>query len=388
MHKINHSTKYTVAININLIEQLILQKQKAIYEASKKCYFSQIIKLQKHLREDQAYSLIILKKILIFFQKRHGLTDYYVNKTVIYAFFVIRSLRVHKYNIISFFKIKASEYLLYMLLKPEWEARCEISLLTTSSSFKIKNIRTIIGVDSSVRKQKHIRICINYMFICYQRIMQKISSSESISCKLKQWLTSKKHITGNSVDNSHVFVVGTSGLKSLLQTIVTTGLEWHIYTNLKVKTIYKQINYIYQKQAILFAFSCFNFIKLGICIAEFISYLAISANLIDCYQYNNRKYYIYFSNVNISASLLNNLTIRPDEFSIKELFTRVRHTLYHKNKKGLWRVNTDISKQKAQYLLNNLLSAWRSNCCHALDESIVCQLNHDINNLAYIWQKK
>lgn len=391
MCKTNYITKHKIKVGINIydIEQLILDKQKKIYETSKKCRINQLIKLQKCFYENKIYSLVVLKKLLNSFQKKHLFSNCYANKIVFYIFFSIRNMLNSICNAISFFKAKLDEAFAYILLKPEWESRYEVFLSTTDSDNKIKDIISTTSLYRKIYDKYYIRLYAPNTFPNCKSIINKINTFTAISRQLKQLLEAKYKT--NDVKNSHKIdshaIYGNS-FKQLLQHIMSVGLEWHIYANLKIKSVYRQMIYICRQQEAYLMLANIKLASLIPCTVKFINSLSININSINLYKSNYSKYCIKFNDVNILTNSLNNISIEPSQISVKRVFVQAKHILYHKNTKGLWRINTDINARKMSCILNSLLFAWYANFKHAANKKTISNVNYGVNHMINKWQRK
>lgn len=394
MCQTNYLKTYNLTINLSYAEQLILNTQKKIYIAAKKCNLDKLLKLQNIIHIKKIYILVIIKKIIIFFQKKNQLKKNYANKLSLYIFLCLSSRYNYKFNIISFLSKKINSYYIYICLKPELEARYDklLSFMQKDvSNNKLKHLEKLLSIDYQLYQKQYVKIKFHNTLINPQSIRQIFSSFSPITSKFYHWLNNANHINSKKIKYKQITILNISHenqLKRLLFNLLYLGLEWYIYINLRIKAIYKNITCVYENQELLLFISKLYNKKLIRHIAKFISSKGININMINLYIFNDKNNLIKLSDMHIYINFLNSLTIKLNNNVISDLFKIIRKILYHKNKKNCWRINSNLKTKTARSLINKVLVNWYNDYCGILNISDINNLNKKIDYIIYKWQIK
>ncbi len=361
----------------------------------KKCDINKIHKIQIDFFKNTDYQILFIQRIINQISKNIFLANHHYWKILIYSYLCI-NIKKTPYVIIKFIKDKVDQYRIFLLLQPEWKPRYEHFLCLTKEEIYSKKLKTrmkyffkdFTKIYKSVYKT-FINLNTTGRFVNNQYIINKINSIKFISQKLKLWLNSQsltkyncKILQKQSVND----YFNENILYELLENILNTGIEWHIYINLKIKNVYKNIILISEHKILFIKYSVFS--NLDLCVASFIKKIDID---LSCIKYKNEKQLnqvINFADVNISIKTNKKFTLEPSSNSIKLLFHNMRSVLYHKNQIDQWRLNRYLTSDDAKSAIQKELLNWYKHYYHILDSTQISKMHLIADKLFYIWQVK
>lgn len=304
----------------------------------------------------------------------------------------MKSYKVNFYGL-KLIKSKISEYLILILLKPEWEAR-KINLRDKNKKnncLKLINNHVKVIFDKNYRHIHSIHLKVNYdsKNLNIINLAKTIDISIPIQNKFNIWINKHNFIYQNIVmkylkkEND-----SDDSLYSLLQIINYLGLEWFMYINNHSKYFYKYF-FIFAQNINLLLLS--NILTIDIIkknIAQFLNLIVINLKNIKCNIYTNTLDCIYL--VDIIMIIKNNYyyLLKPSKSSLNNLIKKIRIQLYHKNHQGYWRINHNINLKQALKKIKNILNSWFLYYKLILQQSDIFEINTMINNVFYIWQIK
>lgn len=390
----SYAIKNNFTISLKKIEQIILYIQKNIYDASKKCEINKVHKTQLNLFKNPDYRIVFIQLVVKQITKNVFLANYYYWKIFLYLYICI-NIKKTSYTIIKFINDKVDQYKIFALLQPEWKPRFEHlpcikkkDIYSNKLKIRIKYFFTDFAKISKKLHKIYLNIDTNIKAINSQHLVNKINSVKPISSKLHLCLNSQNLVdyNYNSLLEPMYYCFDKNKLYKLLKTILYIGIEWHIYINLKIKNIYKNIILI-SINKILFI-KHLNLSKLNLCIAFFVSKIDIDISYI---KYKNEKIFdqiIDLAGFNILINTHNRFRLKLSNNIIKLLFNQIRYVLYHKNTIGQWRSKTHLTSKDAKSAIQRILLNWYKYYQHTLDDIQMSAIHSTAEKLFYTWQIK
>lgn len=394
---INNSRNYYFNLNINLnkIEKRIQIFQKKIYKASLACVTHLIDQNQNHFLCEKDFYLVFIQKIILIFKKKIKISNIYYQKLLIMMYFIIRKNYKTYYHGIQLIKYKIAQYSLFLLLKPEWEARYEsFSYIYQSHEYTriIKNHITVLFCTYSFTKNIYslkIKTQLNCKHINNKQIIQKLDNDSFKSNVLNIWLNQQNFENKNMLNTYLVQSINNQdNFSDFLDTIIYIGLEWYIYINLKIKFIYSKILISKQKESLLFVSINYIINLLLKNVANFLNLIDINLKFVKCIIYKYINHFIILDDFHIKIQNKVNLVVKISQQSITLINYAIRHKLYHKNRRGYWRANHYLHSTQAIFLIREILSNWYEYYHHIIDNQEEILINNTIDKLFYAWQMK
>jgi len=122
--------------------------------------------------------------------------------------------------------------------------------------------------------------------------------------------------------------------------------------------------------------------------SKFAYYQYINLKTIHFYLWSNFYKDMCLSNINIGIQEKSQYTILPSTKSIKYITSLVKSTLYHRNKKGFWKINNQVNVSKILSFSNKLLDSWYFYYLNIVDNFCKNTMINNINMTLYLWQRK
>lgn len=222
------------------ISQKIFILQEKIYKFSKQCNQYRVHQIQDYITNSADIKIFIIQKII------NNLNKYYYKSNKkkykikdIEKFYIYQQLyHIQKYEksikiVLEYIK----QYLVYICIKPEWEARFEpmykfkLNILHNSCSlYKLSNF--LFNYHKNKQPLHSYSLSINrntkYLLILY--LTKRLKSSQSIKRYINYWLNYQiieKFLNFKNIyDNSYSPIFNC--LKILINYIIFNGLEWHL----------------------------------------------------------------------------------------------------------------------------------------------------------------
>lgn len=392
---------------ITMHEKLFLM-QKKIYKASQVCDKCYLLKLRHNLINCEEIKKIAIQTICNNIIKSNK-DKYFINDNEKNLLFhsLYKEIDIKSNNILLINE-KIYQYIFYLCIKPEWEARFEPIMKSNINHLDIHDFHNkLINFfkDKQILKQNYCysfkdKIKIKYLDLDY--LIYKISYSLYTNTKIKFWLNNQ-YFTENFIyelNEKNLYLDDSSNnLYAILKKIFYTGIEWislcnHLYN-------YKFYHYS----------SC-----------RFYRYFKYNNNWIKIIT-NNHKYFINsfsllsealglplnklkFFSINKKKLFLFNFTIRNQEFinilkncnfkSIIEISPKSFHTLvykikkilYHKNLDGKWRPNIGISLQKSLLKIRSKFLKWYNYYYYIISKESIKKYYQIIDSILFRWIKK
>lgn len=319
---------------------------------------------------------------------------YYKKLLTLIYFVVSNKVQINIYSL-KFIKSQISQYIVLLLLKPEWLGRIERCFLIKQNRKYVQIItRHISKIFAKANKCKKInRIVIksplNSKNIEYKNLLITISSDQTISKWLYTWFNSQDFICDNVLLWYFIDHINRSNkLYEFLEILYYIGIEWYLYTNLKKSFLYLNLYLINQTKQILFLSNTLVTILIIRQISQFIHNKLINFKSVKCSIYKYYCKYVNLLDIEVNIRQSSRFIVKPSKQSIKYIFNILRNTLYHKNARGNWKINNYIKLNRLPFLVNHLLQLWYIYYSDIIDHLDIYKINHSIDNLFYSWQSK
>nr|WCH55309.1 hypothetical protein [Hypnea brasiliensis] len=222
------------------ISQKIFIIQEKIYKFSKQCNQYKVHQLQDYIINSRDIKLFIINKIINnlnnycykFNKKQYQIRD--IEKFYIYQnLFNIKKYKKSIKVVVEYIK----QYLVYICIKPEWEAKFEpVYKFRLNNSCFIYSITNVLSIYSKNTYLFHVRSLsinknIKYLLIPY--FIKRLESLQSIKSYINYWLNYQ--VIENSLNIKNIYYNFYPSifncLKILIDYITFNGLEWSLMYN-------------------------------------------------------------------------------------------------------------------------------------------------------------
>nr|QCI07322.1 hypothetical protein [Leiomenia cribrosa] len=350
--KINYNTEWN-SLPWNQINEKIYVIQKKIYQYSRDCNKQNLHRIQRYMMNSSDIKVLAIHKVL------YSIEQYYLNnnkekyifnnidKVLIYETLFNRVVCNIKFSLVL---NKIKQYIIYLCISPEWEARLEpIYRLKHNMQIEyyfIERLSKFLSLQIKTNIKYTNRNCTNHSlihkFINTDYVINKMQSLTDINLYIKYWAKNQSYIESlykiSNIDNSNICVL----FNQLINRIIYNGLQWlnmiELQNYIKNFNLFKEIFVCFNKNFhswiyhnyILYKKICLNNILI---FYRFISFNYISDNrLININKNIACSYLIHKENNNI-------LTVQLNTGIYKCFIKRIRDILYHKDILGRWRIN-------------------------------------------------
>lgn len=295
-------------------------------------------------------------------------------------------------NILKFIKSKIVEQTVFLLIKPEWDPRCEHFVPKQHNDkyiFSItKPIVTILKKHCSIYSTI-VQSQLNLKGPSTNSIIKRVSFCKTVSKQLSYLLKKQNFFDGNiQLESINECIQNNNELSKLFHIIMYIGLEWFIYTNLKCKDLYKSLYFTNQDRYLFFISNCVTINKIVYYLAKFFHARNFNLKYFRCvvYKYNNSI--IYFKDVDLKFYNPSKYIFNPSKESIKDIYSKIRNKLYHKNSQGYWRINQSVNPAHAVLFVNQILNTWYDDYYNLLKKTELFKISQVAEEMLYIWQIK
>ncbi len=176
--------------------------------------------------------------------------------------------------------------------------------------------------------------------------------------------------------------------KKLSEIITYAGLKWHIYTNIRAKYLYSYLQLTTRKKLVFFSSSLSILRKAIRYLGSFLSKLRTNLKSPKCILYKYVKNFIHLFDIDYIIRYNLKCVHKPSQHSVENLILSIKQKLYHKNKRGYWRVSNCINLLQAVLHAKNMLSLWYMHYSSVLRKSDALKTNKIIDHILYVWQTK
>lgn len=391
------------------IKKIVLSFQQKIYKASRKCDIHQVHVLQSVLLHAKSTRLLATQIIIKQLEKQYWLCAR--KKSIISSVYklmflgqLLRKNELHKKNSIFFvISEKIKQYVVFLVLRPEWHNKLEFFLRMESGKVYSQEIKTRLSsffTDySSIRSYKNCSINFESIttakYVDKKYLIHKLSTFTYIEDSIINWLNNQfffespyatKNIIMYGLNNSDY-----DQLWILIQRIIYSGMEWYLYTHLKLEQLHKKVIFFIKKNTFFLIWNRLFCSYLGFYIANFIKSIGLNTRYKDyteikfsinritivdesiIFKYIHRKHYIFSLELNDSC--------------IKQLLQKIRFMLYHKNIANKWRTNK-YSSREILCEIHKMLSKFYTYYLSILDNATINKINLEVDKLFYRWNTK
>nr|UEQ11923.1 hypothetical protein [Kumanoa mahlacensis] len=364
---------------------ILFKLQKKIYEASKQCNLSLVHGLQKLLISLSSVQLLAKNK---------------VHKNVLKNNAVKEKYEITQINDQVFDKILKKEInkkITYWLLEAEWKAKTEFNSTVQKHALKKFELLQTIAYSQKVFylefKQivhpKHIQI--QYLILKLQSfnwINKQIISILETEYNVNSWYKSNQFNKQNLINGRVLF--------HLLSEIIHIGFRWSIFRQTKAHQ-YNYDNLLFWEvittptQILYFDQGSENLYQVQLIIQNFlkkIDFFLIKTKICCITSLNNVFCFGYIIFTLKITGFLKFIKIKPNTLFIKTLIKSIKNNIYHKDKLGKIRANTNITLKSLIDKLNSQSKTYQQYLSQIIDKSYLRNIACIIDEIIYRWMKK
>nr|YP_009402775.1 group II intron reverse transcriptase/maturase [Compsopogon caeruleus]ARX96124.1 group II intron reverse transcriptase/maturase [Compsopogon caeruleus] len=394
------------------IKKFVFLFQKQIYSYTVSNHIKKVHKIQHLLSQSYAIKLLALsrsinyfKKSKIAFNKMNSLNSrqkLYLAQNL--NLFFTQNEFVDEENSLNNLVLEAKRILIYFCLRPEWEAKFELSQYNMSLNINIQQIikKTVLKLKNhnweadcyiltGVIETYFYSINKNYLFEILNTIplfWQYIDKDIEIILKKKK-IFEDINISNNQITSNTL-------LELIAQIILFKFSESIIYPLdiVNNNSIYILNIMRYRNNFIIITNSLKIIYEIKNNCLEFFNITGLKYNSKKTKIFTNQEYF-NFLGYTISNELLvthNNiyqrLIILPTKEEKKLILAKIRYILRNKHKNGKTRARTNMPLSKAILLINPLVKNWKSHYINFIPQSVLIKMDSLLNEKIYRWYIK
>ena len=379
-----HSIWSVLPWQIIKIRVFVLQKQ--IYQSSKVCNILLMHKWQHLLINSNEAKLIaidIICNYIFEYYLRYNLIEYNINDRV--KFFLFHNIYTNYHNSLGIKNLLEliKQYIIYLCVQPEWEAKFEplfqqefnyqkICLYQKRLTSSIKLIRKSIN-KTNLNNTRLMKYKIASKYLNKLNFIRKFQAIPYIKYCLNVWMET------NFISNL---------LMNFNYKILFTGTEWF---NMK-HTELKSINNIYN-------FSVKHYIynsMYGLCFMKIQNDIEYIFNSISFSLRINRKIKHFYCRKTYKLVSYKKLLQQNNDFCLlcsnlnlyKLFIEQIRSIIYTQNLLEKWRIKKYLKPSKIIYLFIYKYTKFYQLFCLFLDSSILLTIRNTIIDYYTLWLKK
>lgn len=258
-----------------------------------------------------------------------------------------------------------------ILLQPECEAKHENFFLLQASNRLIDCVKTYMSKQLSCSYVHRTTYCVTIDFQAYDR---KNSNSVKIA-----WLSAMLLFP--------CFTSASLLFNNLTEKFIYVSLQWYLYVNIQNRYSCASMYVLKAQVLILMSSSCLFLNSTINQLSNFLKALSINLKSLKCYAYKYIKDLMYLLEFNCILKSSQYL-LRPTKQAMLVLVDNIKRELYHKNKKGYWRISNQISSSTALLKTKQVLCSWYTSNLDLLNRSEVLKVNQTADYIFYRWQIK
>nr|YP_010904253.1 hypothetical protein REQ04_pgp123 [Catenella fusiformis]WCH57504.1 hypothetical protein [Catenella fusiformis] len=393
------------------INQRIFTLQEKIYIFAQQCNKKSVHKIQNDILNSSDAKILAIQKIFKDLNKYH--TNYNstaINKFYIYNYLFINQVHLPKKQLII---ENIKQYLVYLCLKPEWEARLEsvykFNVVNTNECYFIYRLSNFLAKNCSSKSSKKFIHSLDKgivnKYINVDSFINKIQSLPSISYYVKSWLDQQnvqKLLTSKytrKYDKNVQTILNC--LDKLIYNIMYNGIEWHTINaflyDTKTHNIFKNLYFVFDNQKILEVyFDKFNKSKKALKIVESVynitKFYHCSSSCLSNYKkqecISNPSVFVIAQKYNISFPK-NSKWILQIQISVYRYFIFcVKNVLYRYDLLYKLRKNTFLSGSVILKKINNLTISFYEYYYPLINPNNINLLLKILNKIFLSWIKK
>lgn len=377
------------------IQEKIFIIQQHIYNYSKECNQKKVHELQNYILNSsdskifaiQTITDSIAKYYITYSQENYNFND--KHKFLIYESLFKKNI---SYKESFFISEQIKQYLVYLCLKPEWEARFEpadrLTLNNSKQYYSLYRLSRFILKNKTGKLKSIKKYCftskITAKCIDIKYLVSKIQPVTSILHYLQNWL-SNRYIIENL--NNKIYLNNTiDNLHQLLYRIMYCGFGWYNTTLFNHNSFH------------IFADSNYN---VRIYSANFLNKLAVK-NIINLVNYSIgiRYHHSYICNERFSQTLYlfsnyltnyykkNKSSIYISPFVYRYFKIQVKQILYHRNFLQKWRSNNHLQLKYILKKIKNKIINFYLYYYPLINKLNVNNLMISLEDIIFRWTKK
>lgn len=377
------------------IQEKIFIVQQHIYNYSKECNQKKIHELQNYILNSSDLKIFAIQAIT------DGIAKYYIkynqehyNFNDKHKFLIYESLFRNSISFKDSFFIseQIKQYLVYLCLKPEWEARFEptdrFTLNNSKQYYSLYRLSRFI-LKNRAGKLKSLK---NYCFtstittkcIDIQYLVSKIQPVTSIFHYLRHWL-SNRYIIDNL--KNRIYLNNTiNNLHQLLYRIMYCGFGWY-----NINLLNHNSFYIFADNNCNIRIYSINFLN-KLTFKNIMSIVNYSLGIKYCQLHvcNKKlsKTLYLFSNYLINYYKKSKSIIYISPFVYKYFKIQVRQILYHQNSLYKWRLNNHLQLKYILKKIRNEMINFYLYYYPLINKRNVSSLMMSLEDIMFRWIKK
>lgn len=261
-------------------------------------------------------------------------------------------------------KLQIAKYFIFILLQPTLNAK---TILNFANCFT-GDIKKILVTINSLKSTQLIALDMN-KYDDKSIDSRKILGFLSFQPILPQFLDA----LGNS---------------QLIKTIMHTGLEWHLYTNMQIKQVCKILHLVKKNSYCFFVCHMVYFDRLANYSSKYLSAFNVNLKSVQCTAYQYFDNAIYLGSIYCTSSNNCNYYCKPSKQAVANLMREVKRKLYHKNNNGYWRASAYVCPAQALVSIEKILQLWLTYYSGLLSNKQILTINRIADYIFYKWQVK
>lgn len=367
---INSDTRWS-SLPWTQINEKIYVIQRKVYQYSRDCNKKNLHRLQNYIINSSDAKVLAVQKVLdsieqyylINNQEKYIFND--MDKLLIYENLSSKILYNTRFDLIL---DKIKQYLIYLCISPEWEAKLEptykLGSHKQSEYYFIERLNKFIFYTRKISIIRNHIYYINHKtinkFIDINHLVNKMQSLKSIQHYIKYWLQNQDSIESlhNKFDIQKLNVCFL--FNKIIYQIIFNGIEWFsivsLQNNIKRFNLLKYFFILFDNSNCHWIFINPNLYRNSYLNSIYIFCKFISLNYISYNKVINTNYYVMYDYVINQQNKDNNLlTIQLKTNFYKNLLKEIKYILYHKDILGRWRLNNRRALFKCLNQINIIL---------------------------------
>lgn len=398
------------------INQRIFTLQERIYIFAQQCNKNNVCKIQNYILNSSDAKILAIQEIcknvskyyMYYHKEKYSIKD--VDKLHLYNYLFTNQTYLQKEPLII---THVKQYLIYLCLKPEWEARLEptykFNIKNRSECYFIYKLSNFFANSCSFKSNKKLLYSLSQntinKYIDINNFVSKVQSLPFICYYIKCWLN-QQHIPEysnlkycNKNDKSIQIIINC--LDKLIYNIVYNGTEWYtiniLHYSIKANNIFKNLHFIYNNHTILETyFKNHNVFKSPLKVVESIYKLAKFYHFNSSYSYiyekqkitNNFGTFAIAQKYNITCLKHDKWILRIQVLVYQHFILCMKNLLYHYNLFGKLKPNTFLNSSIALQKINDMIIDFYKSYYPLVNSNNISLLLEALNKVLLLWIKK
>lgn len=397
----------------NKINEKIFLIQKKIYKASQRCDVYNTSKLQLDLINCNEIKIIAIEKVCKDIINNNK-EKYFINNKEKHTLFQSLFKQVNLLSsYILFIREKISQYILYLCIKPEWEARFEPIIKSNITYLDIYSFhnRLINFFKNKLISQKnkkygyYLKYQIDKKYIDLNYFIYKITCTSFIKTKISNWLNNQyfsEEYLYKIKKRSILLFNDSNNLFKFFIKIFYTGIEWYSFYDSLFKLqfydyfIFKNNRYFQYKNYWIQVYlnKSQNYSKSYF--FTILEALGFSYQNLKIFYIHAQRDKISFIDYFIKNNQLINILKQYKESSLIEIkqkvfnlfLYKIKNILYHKNLYEKWRPNINSIINECFKIINFQFIKWYQYYDEIISKESILEYYQIIDLILYKWIKK